>query len=643
MLGSKKTKFNMRKIGIKRKFRGELEPQEIFLDALFKRKQKEIGVSEKKIEVPVSETILKILYCGFFVLILIFFVKTFYFQVIEGKKFSELSAENRFIISFVQAQRGVIYDKNGSQLVFNIPVFDLICDTRDLPKNKEEKEKVLSEIAEIIKKDIEILKKEIDSSDSRIITVSDNLSHSTIILLETKIKELPGFKVKNNTAREYKDGSVFSHIIGYQREDGNSTGLEKFYNQVLQQKQGEILVEKDALGNIKTKKIVSLPESGNDLVLWIDYELQKEISRALEKGIQRVGAKAGIGIAMDPQTGGILSLVSLPSYDNNLFSKGMSQEQWKNLSTDADNPLLNRVISGTYPSGSTIKPLIASAALQEELISPEKLIDCKGSIQIKNKLWPEIGPEFWKYPDWTIHGVTDIRKAIAESCNVFFYIIGGGYKDFEGLGVERIKKYLDFFAWGKKTNIDLPGEEKGFLPDPEWKQEYFSDPKKQVWGKGDTYNLSIGQGFILATPLQIAVSFGSIANGGILYEPHIVRKIVEQDNTEKEIIPKIIKKDFISADNLKIVRQGMRQAVSGKNSPQASACLLNSLPVAAAAKTGTAQTNKKEHYHNWVTVFAPYENPEIVLTIMIEYVPGGQVAVLPVAKEILEWYFNKES
>jgi penicillin-binding protein 2 len=219
--------------------------------------------------------------------------------------------------------------------------------------------------------------------------------------------------------------------------------------------------------------------------------------------------------------------------------------------------------------------------------------------------------------------------------------MGGGYKDFKGLGVERIKKYLGLFGWGEKTDIDLPGEKGGLLPDPEWREEHFTGASK-IWGRGHTYHLSIGQGDVSATPLQLAMSSASIANDGILYEPRIVEKIIDSNGDEQFTDAKIIRQDFISKENLEVVRQGMRQTVTGKNSPQASAILLNSLPVKSAAKTGTAQTGVKEHYHNWVTVFAPYENPEIVLVIMIEYVEGDQVIVLPVAKEILNWYFNNK-
>lgn len=409
-------------------------------------------------------------------------------------------------------------------------------------------------------------------------------------------------------------------------------------------------MERDAQGKLISQKIISLPESGDNLVLWLDFELQKRVAGELQKAIDRVGATGAAACVLDVNTGGVLSLVSLPSFDNNLFSQGMTLEQWQGLNDDIRDPLVNRVVSGTYPSGSTIKPLIASAALQEEIISPSKKINCQGEIKIQNKLWPDFEPEFWRYRDWSVHGLTDIRKAIAESCNVFFYTIGGGDKNFEGLGLEKIRKYLGLFGWGEKINIDLFGEKEGFLPSREWKAAYFTNPEDKIWGRGNTYYLSIGQEFLLATPLQVAASFAAIANGGKLLQPHLVHKIIDgsinSSQVIKEIEPKIIRQNFINSENFEIVRQGMRQAVSGENSPQASSVFLNSLPVRAAAKTGTAETGRKEKgekiYHNWVTIFAPYDNPQIVLTVMIENVRGDQVVVLPAAKEILNWYFSEQ-
>jgi len=664
----------------------DIEPHEVLLDKLAKKKEVELGISEKKFEVP----ILKRIIWGFFVfsilIFFIFFLRTFQLQVIKGENFLLQAQENKFIISKIQAERGVIYDKNLNQLVFNHPTFDLICQKNDLPEQKEEKEKILNEISQILKIDLKEIEKKISEgrkSEDSTILISENLDYQTLIILETKIGELPGFQIVQNSLRQYVDGENFSHLIGYtgkiKKEELEAEpefysildyvgreGLEKIYEKILRKNPGLIRIERDAKGNLISKEIVSLPESGNSLVLWIDSDLQKKIEEELKKKLLEIGAKKAAAVALDPKTGGVLALLSLPPFNNNIFSKGISQEEWEKIGNDPLKPLFDRAISGQYPMGSTIKPLIASAVLEEKIISPEKKInDDKGYITIPNP-WNPAQPTIKK--DWAIHGLTDLRKAIAESCNVYFYTVGGGYGEQEGLGPTKIKKYLELFGWGKKTNVDLPAEADGLIPDPLWKKSYFEKKEDQVWRDGDTYNLSIGQGYITATPIQVATAFLTIANGGKLLQPQIVQKIVDaQKNVIETIEPKIIRELNIDQKNLQIVREGMRQAVTGQNSPHASAVILNSLPVKVAAKTGTAEVIKKgeKFYNTWITVFAPYselpseaqtgrpaegrnrpyEDPKIVLTLMIEDISQkeleNRLTVLPVAKSVLEWYFSR--
>ena len=620
---------------MKLNFKESIEPQEIFLDNLSKKKYEEIGVSEKRFEVLLSKRILKGLYFLFLILIFVLFGKTFQLQMIQGEDFSELSEKNKFIVSSLKAQRGVIYDRNFNQLVFNRPNFSLICDKRDLSENETEKLTDLIEISKIIDQDYESLKEKINKSSSFEVLISENIDYQTLILLKTRIKEFSGFEVISNTIREYKDGKHFSHLIGYNRETGEKIGLEKFYNEVLKEKPGEFSIMRDATGNLISEEIISLPEPGKNLILWLDIELQKKIEEELRKSMENVGSEKAVVVALDPKTGGVLSLVSIPNFDNNSFSQSMSVEEWKEINDNKNKPFFNRAISAVYPTGSIIKPLIALAALEEKIISEDEKILCKGKIEIPNPWDKEI---VYTYNDWSIHGWTDVRKAIAESCNVFFYTIGGGYKNIDGLGVERIKKYLELFGWGNKTNIDISGEKKGFIPDKEWKKSYFKDRIDKTWMPGDTYNLSIGQGYIEVTPLQVAVAFSSIANQGTLYEPRVVQKIIDNDgNLIKSIESKIIRQNFINPENFEIVKQGMRQTVTNGSATR----WLDSLSVKSAAKTGTAQISKKGYYHNWVTVFAPYDDPEIVLTVIIESVKGDRVAALPVAKGVLDWYFNQ--
>jgi len=658
-------------------FKKEIEPHEILLDKLAQKKEEELGLSEKKFEVPLSQRTLQGFLVISLILIFILFSKTFQLQVTEHKNLSALAEGNKFKIYQIRAERGVIYDKEGNQLVFNKPSFDLVLDKRDFPQDENEKLKVLKAISGIIKKDIEEIKIEIEKSENSQVLIFENLDHQTLIILETKlaeaslhlaprypqdsvgssgIDELPGFQIERNWIRDYKEGETISHLIGYTGKITSQElkaapeeysifdwvgkdGIEKSYEEILRKNPGKLRAERDARGNIISKEVIQLPQSGKSLVLWLDSELQKKIKEELEKKLQAVGSKKGAVVALDPKTGGVLALISYPTFNNNLFQKGADPEALRDLLDDPRElqPLFNRAISGRYLIGSTIKPLIASAALEEKIISPEKKInDDQGQIIIPNPWNPSL-PTIKK--DWTIHGWTDMRKAIAESCNVYFYTIGGGYGEQKGLGPTKIKEYLEKFNWNQKTGIDLPGETEGFIPDKEWKKKTWGEG----WWDGDTYNLSIGQGFIQITPLEVATAFSAIANGGKLLQPQVGKEIVDTSTGSVQVIeeiqPKIIRENFINPENLQIVREGMRQAVTGANSPQSSSIILNSLPVTAAAKTGTAELGK-DYYHNWVTVFAPYDDPQIVLTIMIENVKGMQAAVLPVAKTVLEWYFT---
>ena len=635
----------------------EIEPHEVLLDKLAKKKEEELGISQKKFETPLFKRVFQGFFYFSILLLFLLFLRTFQFQVIEGKELSILAFENRYIFHKIQAQRGVIYDRNLKQLVFNRPSFDLVCEKNNLPQEGYERKRVLNEVSQILKIKPESLEKiirEAAESENFTFPVFQNLDNLTLLILETRIGELPGFEISENSIREYKEGETFSHLIGYMGKikteelRGESEfysifdyvgrdGVENSYEKVLRKNPGKIKIERDAKGNIISKEIVSLPESGKSLVLYLDSDLQRKIKETLEKKVKEVGAKGAAAVALDPKTGGVLAQVSLPGFDNNIFSKG-NQKEIQELLDPKNDSLFNRAIKGKYLTGSTIKPLIASAALEEKIISPEKKINAQGKISVQDQWNPE---KIWEYKDWAVHGWTDMRKAIAQSVNVYFYTIGGGYGDQKGLGPTKIKEYLEKFGWNQKTGIDLPGEVEGFIPDPSWKKSYFERKEDQVWVDGDTYNLSIGQGFLQITPLEVAVSFVPIANGGKLLKPQVVQKIVDEGkNTVKEFGPVILKESFIDPENLKVVREGMRQAVTGENSPKASATLLNSLPVSAAAKTGTAELGG-DYYHNWITVFAPYDDPQIVLTIVIEKVKGVKVATLPIAEEVLEWYFTK--
>jgi len=630
----------------------DIEPQEVFLDKLAQKKEFELGISQKRFEVPLSKRILQTF---FFLIILVIsglFLKTFQFQVLENDELNAKAQENKFIVRSIQSTRGVVYDSKGKQIVFNKASFNLIINKEKLPSEKIGEQNVIKAVSEIINRDYSEIEEKINSAKNDDVLILENVDHQTLVLLETRINDLPGIEIQEASTRDYKDGEMFAHIVGYTgkinldelKNNPNAysstdyigrEGLEKSYEDYLRKNPGKLQIERDAYGNVLSKEIISLPESGDSLVLWLDADLQVKVIQELQKVLEVIGAKNAAAVAIDPKTGGVLAMASLPLYDNNVFNKGADSAALKTVLQDPLKSLYNRAIAGEYATGSTIKPLTASAALEEDIIAPSRYINCTGKISVPHQYNPDI---VYEYNDNSVHGLTDMRKAIAESCNVYFFTIGGGYENQEGLGPSRIKKYLELFGWGNKTNIDLPGESKGFIPTPEWKKE----KKKEIWFDGDTYNLSIGQGGIGITPLQVAVSFTAIANNGTLFEPMVVKKIIDSDkNTVEEFQPKIVRQSFIDPQNLEVVREGMRQAVTGQNSPQASSTTLNSLPVEAAAKTGTAETPLPNHYNNWVSVFAPYDDPQIVLTIVFENVERVQAAALPAAKEILSWYFNE--
>jgi penicillin-binding protein 2 len=640
---------------IKNHFANEVEPHEVLLDKLAQRKEKELGLSENKFETP----LMKVILYGFFIIIVALlsslFIRTFQLQVFKNKDFLAQAEENKYIFYQIRAERGVIYDKDLKQLVFNQPSFDLFLDKSKLPQSEQEKFQVLKEVSQILNMDLKDLENKMQESSDIILEITKDLDHQTLIILETKVKELPGFWVENKSKREYLNSEGLAHILGYlgkiKTEEMSSqingaynildyvgrSGLESYYEETLRKNSGKLQIEKDVRGNVISKETVSLPEPGKSLVLYLDSSLQGKIKEELERKLKDVGSVHGAAVALDPKTGGVLALVSLPSFDSNAFSQG-NQEEIGKILKDKKEPLFNLALSGLFPTGSTIKPFIASAALEEKIISPEKKIYSPGYIEVPNRYDPEI---VYKFLDQAPPNWYDIRRAIAFSSNVYFYTIGGGFGGQEGLGPTRIKKYLELFGWGSKTGIDLPGEARGLIPSPEWKKNV----KNEGWWDGDTYNMAIGQGNILATPLQVASAFVVIANGGKLFQPEVVQKVINSSASSpdssassliEEIQPKIIRENFIKPENLQAVKEGMRQAVTGGGS-----VILNDLPVKVAAKTGTAETSKENVYHNWVTVFAPYDDPQIVLTVMLEDVKGVQAAALPVAKEVLNWYFSK--
>jgi len=566
-------------------------------------------------------------------------------QVIQGQEYRQRAENNRIKNEVISSPRGVIYDRQNKILVKNSPNFTLYFIPSDLSVETYQQKKIadkLSENIDLESEEILELFKNADPLSSQPVIIKEYIDYNKALKLKILLEETPSVKLETQAVRDYQKGPAFSHLLGYigkitekELNEYNDyrildyigkMGLEKEYESQLKGEDGIRQVERDNFNKIKN--IIATKEAipGNNLVLSIDSDLQQTLYEKLESVIKNQQATGGAVVAMDPQNGEVLAFLSSPSFDNNLFFKGIDQKTYQDLINNPNKPFISRPVSGEYPPGSTIKPVIASAILEEGVADRYDTVNSTGGIKISR----------WFYPDWKAggHGITNVVKAIAQSVNTYFYIYGGGYDDVKGLGLELINKYLREFNLGSILGLDYPNEKDGFLPSRIWKKE----TKGEKWYIGDTYHLAIGQGDILVTPLQVASYTLAIANHGTLYKPHLVQTLTDTDNKiVKKYNSEILNKEFIKKKHIDTVREGMREAVlSG------SARALSSLPFSAAGKTGTAQYAQNKPTHAWFTCFAPYENPEIVITVLVENGGEGHAAALPVARAGLETYLSEK-
>ena len=578
--------------------------------------------------------------------VLLLFGRSTYLQVIRGTYFKAVAEGNRLRLKDIKANRGIFYDRSGKVMAENISSYSLAIIPVDLPKGENEQREISRQISKITGlAEEEIYSKIIQQSNFSYEpeVILENLNQDQAIMTKVLNSQYPGVILKIQNARNYlttQTSESLTHVLGYVGKIEESqkqtyleknysiddylgkTGLELFYEKELKGVNGREQVEVDATGQAKEMIASQKPINGQNLVLTLDLALQQKAEESLRQVLSGYGKKKGAVVILDPNSGEVLALVSWPSFDNNVFSRGLSNEEYQKLINDQNNPLFSRAMSGEYPSGSTFKLVIGAAALQEGIINENTSFNSVGGISVSN----------WFFPDWKAggHGWTNIYKALAESVNTFFYIIGGGYSNFEGLGVAKIKEYAQNFGLNQKLGIDLPNEAFGFLPSQDWKEK----TKNEQWYIGDTYHLSIGQGDILVTPLQVAAWTSVFASGGKLFQPHLVKEILDSDNRlVKEIEPKIINQNFIEKNYLKIINHGLRQAVL-----TGSARGLGNLPISVAAKTGTAEWSSQKSPHAWLTAFAPYENPRIVVTVLVEEGGEGSSVALPVAREIINWW-----
>ncbi len=542
----------------KRKKYRDVDPDEILIDA-----QNLPNFNRQQFEGRLEKAIKEkpFFIFGFFVTVvfIIFSGRLFYIQVIQGDEYLAKSERNSLNTTPIFADRGIIYDRNKVELAWN----------------------------------------------------------------ERLIPEQPF------ADRVYIKQPGFAHLLGYIKypekdSSGNfwrdsfiaKDGIEKIYSKLLEGKNGVKIFEEDVYGNTYSENTINPPIHGTDLMLSIDSKVQEGLYKGIENLAQSSGYRGGGGIIIDVDTGDVLAMTSYPEYDPNILSKGEDQNIIKGYLEDSRRVFINRVLSGVYTPGSIVKPFVAIGALNERIIDPRTQILSTGKLVIPNIYG---GPDSI-FKDWKAHGYVDMRESIAVSSNIYFYEIGGGYKDQKGLGIANIEKYSKAFGIGKKSGIDLPNELSGVIPNIEWKKKNFpNDP----WRIGNTYHTAIGQYGFQVTPIQMARATAAIVNGGNLVTPGLILNAARP----KEHI------DIIKDENdYKVVQEGMRQVVTDGTGTSMKA-------FSVAAKSGTAQVGvSKDRVNSWIIGFFPYENPKYAFAILMESGTANQVASASNAmKYTLEW------
>ncbi len=601
-------------------------------------------------------------------------------QVVQGASYQQQADYNRLRVVSIPASRGIIYDRQRTLLARNIPSFTISIVPADLPSSRTASpmsptgslrptdDEVYTRLASLLQMEKGQIKALVDASRGapfQPVVIRGNVERDTAFIVEEEQPTLPGVVVQTEAVRQYLEGPLLAHILGYvnrisaeeyaaqpNQYDMNAnlgkTGVELTYEEELRGTRGKKQIEVDAVGRevrVLPGAVIS-PTAGHNLILSLDLGLQRKAQQALSDGLAKAGVKSGVVVILNPQTGEILALVSLPSYDNNLFAGTIKADDLNRLIGDPLRPLLNRATMVAYPPGSTFKMVTASAGLQEGVINRNSTVTCAGSLVIPDKYSPDTK---WVFPCWLPqgHGTVNVVEALAQSCDVFFYEVSGGFERFAGLdpGADstRLGKYARAFGLGARTGIALPGETAGLVPNNAWKMAQPWNKTGVPWVTGDTYNMGIGQSFLLVTPLQLANVAAVIANGGTLYEPQIVRQVVDADGTVVEpFVPRVIRNVPVDKAQLELVREGMRAAVTRGT---ARAINLPDQYVQVAGKTGTAEYGEADAKgnkpaHAWFAAFAPVDNPKIAMVVFVEGGSNGALVSVPIANQIMRYYFN---
>ncbi len=595
---------------------------------------------DKQSEITRTFTYINIVIVIAFALI---FSRLYYLQIIKGEEFRNLSENNRIRIQEVPAPRGILFDREGIPLVDSFPAFDVSLFRQDI-RNADV---LLQPLSQSLFLDPEKLLTRLvaakDLPPSQALKLKTNISREELARVETRRLDLPGVMVDVVIRRNYPYGNLAAHLIGYlgeinqeelEREDDGrhktgslvgKYGIEQKFESELMGENGGRQIEVNALGRKMRVLGTVEPNPGNNLYLTLDLELQKAAEDAM------IG-KNGAVVALNAQNGDILALVSKPDFDPNLFARGITPENWKTIITNPAKPLQNRAIQGQYPPGSVYKIVTALAALEEKAITPETVFSCAGALPFGNREY-----HCWKKEG---HGRVDLRRAIVESCDVYFYQVG------LRLGVDRIAKYAFALGLGKPTGFPLGQEKPGLIPTSSWKLKRFRIP----WQTGETLSTAIGQGFNLVTPLQVACSLSALFNGGRYFQPRIVQLVRSPDGEViQEVPPAFVKNLNMAAENVQFIREALWGVV---NAPGGTGARARVQGFDVAGKTGTSQVIQRREGksdpsapefqdHAWFACFAPASHPEVTVVAFVEHGGGGGAVAAPVARKVMESYYSR--
>jgi penicillin-binding protein 2 len=569
--------------------------------------------------------------------IIILTIRLWDLQIMKGSDMRKLSEQNRIRIKKVVAPRGMIYDRAGRVMADTRPSFNMYITPEDI-KDFNQTVDGLAKLINIDREDI-IDKMKVASGfpPSFPVKIKSDISMDEVAKIEANRIYLPGVTIQIEPKRNYPYGKMIAHMLGYVSEISDEElknkalkgyspgdnigryGLERAYETYLRGKDGEKRVEVDAMGReVRTLETIE-PIAGNNLYLNINLDIQLAVEKAFEN-------KKGGCIALETKTGAVLALVSRPSFDPNKFASGITKEDWNAIITDKLHPLQDRVIQGRYPPGSTFKIVSSLKILEEGFINEKTSFSCRGGFPFGNRVF-----KCWKKGG---HGSVSIHRGIVESCDVFFYNVG------LKLGVNRIHEMSEAIGLTKVTGIDLPGEKSGLVPSTEWKQKTYGQP----WYEGETVSVSIGQGAVWLTPIQLVQLSAFVANEGVTFKPQIVNRIVSLEGKTIKIFEPVMNTNVkLKKDVFRIVKEGM-QGVVNEGSGTAYGSRVHNINM--CGKTGTAQsvgeTGKNLGDHAWFIAFAPAEEPSISISILVEHGGHGSSASAPIAKLITETFFKEK-